>query len=340
MHNILFVIAFLMMSSVHADAGGEAAIQFATSSCQEMERRIKNKQNPFAGWRFAAKFNDWNIQQEIEDDILQAQDNVESNNGDNGLPWLGGIDAGGRDQQPIRLTSDIVRAGYNATLNRLVTESSAATADPDLTPLVRHWPEPNEAAKWAVRVLGDVAVKTEDGAVPETTPGFGLMPVIETARNDTRTALSNLVNGSQIPTREQLAEISVSGVLITVDVINTLRSLTPNDRQMMIGKLADEAAMANVLEKAMTLRQLLLTGRREPNVAATEAGQHIADSINTLDQEIENILFEKRVRKEMLASTGSALIELSERKALGAATLEPPGESSAFPRGGALESGN
>jgi hypothetical protein len=84
---------------------------------------------------------------------------------------------------------------------------------------------------------------------------------------------------------------------------------------VIISKLASESAMARVLEKAMLMRRLLLSGMREPNVANSPAPKHILETLSILDQEIENVLFEKRIRTELVSSTANLLLQTQAKKA-------------------------
>ena len=66
------------------------------------------------------------------------------------------------------------------------------------------------------------------------------------------------------------------------------------------------------MEKALFARRLLLTGRQVPEVYATEVAREHADiSITELDKEIENLLFETRVRKEVVSDTIATLLQRS-----------------------------
>jgi hypothetical protein len=70
------------------------------------------------------------------------------------------------------------------------------------------------------------------------------------------------------------------------------------------------------VEKALLARRLLLTGRQVPEVYATEVAREHADaSIAELDKEIENLLFETRVRKEVVSDTRALLLTGAARQA-------------------------
>src|SRR3546814_8732737 len=74
--------------------------------------------------------------------------------------------------------------------------------------------------------------------------------------------------------------------------------------------LASEVALASVLEKALLLQRTLLTGKKEPNVAAN---QMAVDAVNqesdTLDREIQNLKTELELRRELANNSPMAIIQ-------------------------------
>jgi predicted nuclease with RNAse H fold len=77
------------------------------------------------------------------------------------------------------------------------------------------------------------------------------------------------------------------------------------------------------VEKALFARRLLLSGRQVPEVYATEVAREHADkSIEELDKEIENLLFETRVRKEVVSGTVATLLERAAAKRQSSLTVQ------------------
>ena len=82
------------------------------------------------------------------------------------------------------------------------------------------------------------------------------------------------------------------------------------EQSLVVGRLVAEIATARTVEKSLLARRLLLSGRQVPEVFATDvARDHIKTSIDELDQEIENLLFETRVRREIVSKTAVVLLE-------------------------------
>ena len=300
----------------------EAIISLANASCEEMERQIANGENPYKDWIELSKSYDWKVEmgtngwQSSATDVNQAKTRVETDNGKNGIPWIGGIKAGGENQAAIHVPRDVIKAGYNMELNRWSSLTDPAPAEPAIiSRQAELWPTPQAAEQWAVDVLGDVYLYTYSGHPTESEPGHGLLLKIDTQRRDIQTKLTALVRRAQATTLANLEQVSAPGVLLNKTLITALRRTPIQERSALINKLASESAMARVLEKAVMLRRLLLSGMREPNVANSPAPKHILETLGILDQEIENVLFEKRIRTELVSNTANLLLQTQAKKA-------------------------
>jgi hypothetical protein len=73
-----------------------------------------------------------------------------------------------------------------------------------------------------------------------------------------------------------------------------------------------------VLEKALLLQRTLLTGKKEPNVAANElAVQAVNHESDTLDREIRNLKTELELRRELANNSPMAIIQRHGTRAAG-----------------------
>ncbi|MEJ1355864.1 MAG: integrating conjugative element protein [Candidatus Sedimenticola sp. (ex Thyasira tokunagai)] len=290
----------------------EETVNLATKSCEQMEAEIAQGKNPFDEWVVLSKGNDWKVQMGAGGmDVVSARDNVETNTGNNGLPWLGGGNAGGAAQAPIRIIGDTAKAGFNIIMNRQPHAAGAVPVGPTSPPITRIWNSPAAASAWIVRVTGDKTVRTCEGCAREATPGVGLAPEHHVTRTATATDLQNLVSGATPITLSNLDQVSGPGVAITRQVIDSIRKLPTAEQGLIIDRLAGDVALVQVMEKALYARRLLTTGRREPNIAAgpEDAQREINQSLAALDTEIESLLFETRVRKEVIGKTVLALLK-------------------------------
>ncbi|MCG8026007.1 MAG: integrating conjugative element protein [Candidatus Thiodiazotropha endolucinida] len=286
----------------------EKVMQLATKSCEQMEAEIAQGKNPYADLITLSKGNDWKLQMGIGgNDAVTAKEAVETSNGENGVPWIGG-QSGGVGQPELRFTGDIVQAGYNITLNRPVAATGSVGASS--ARLAAIWNRPSEARDWTIDVVGENIVTTCDTCRKESIPGTGLLPKLHQESTTVTLAMQNLVSGATPPTLANLETVTAPGVAITRQVIEAIRLMPEAEQGLIIGRLVAEISTARTVEKALYARRLLLTGRQVPEVYATEVAREHADgAISELDKEIENLLFESRVRKEVVSDTLTTLLQ-------------------------------
>ncbi len=287
----------------------EETMQLATKSCEQMEAEIAQGKNPYADLITLSKGNDWKLQMGVGgNDAVTAKDAVETSNGDNGVPWIGG-QAGGSGQPLLEFTGDIVKAGYNLNMNRPLT-AVGPVPPAAATRLTEVWATPADARDWVVDVVGENIVTTCDTCRKDSIPGTGLLPKLYQEASTVTVELQNLVVGATPPTLANLENITAPGVAITRQVIEAIREMPASEQSLIMGRLVSEISTARTVEKALFARRLLLTGRQVPEVYATEVAREHADtSITELDKEIENLLFETRVRKEVVSDTVTMLLK-------------------------------
>jgi len=287
----------------------EETMQLATKSCEVMETEIAQGKNPYADLITLSKGNDWKVQMGIGgNDAVTAKESVETSNGDNGVPWIGG-QAGGSGQPVLEFTGDIVEAGYNINMNRALTDTTPVPLA-SATRLSEIWSSPAEARDWTVDVVGENIVTTCDTCRKDSISGTGLLPKLYQESATVTTEIQNLVSGATPPTLDNLEQITAPGVAITRQVIESIREMPASEQSLIMGRLVSEISTARTVEKALFARRLLLSGRQVPEVYATQVAREHADtSIAELDKEIENLLFETRVRKEVVSDTVTTLLE-------------------------------
>lgn len=243
-------------------------------------------------------------------DAVSAIEQAESNRGNNGVPWVGGSNAGGRGQQPIRVVSDVAEAGYNLLNGRSVSSSGSVGESQCTNNLVcQTWKSPEEAANFAVRVLGEQAHQTCDNCTKtETTAGVGLTPLIQEAYETKLDALQDLVTGTKAMSFENLQAASSNALPITRGVVEALRN--EPDLDLMVNRLASEVALASVMEKALLLQRIMLTGSKEPNVSSNDLAQQALTKENSvLEQEINNLKSELELRQQLANNSATAILE-------------------------------
>src|SRR5258708_12024946 len=223
-------------------------------------------------------------------DAVSAITQAESSHGNNGVPWVGGSNAGGSGQNSIKTVSDVTRAGYNLLNGRSVTDTSSSDTNACANSLTcQTWNSPQAAADWATRVLGEREQRTcETCTKTQSTPGVGLSPLIQQEYTTKLQAVQDLVTGNKPITAANLAAAGSDSLPITRAVIEALRD--EPDQDVLGKRLASEVALSSVMEKALLLQRTLLSVQAAPTLAANQLAQQAVDSESkTLEQEICNL---------------------------------------------------
>lgn len=320
-------------------AKAEKEWNIALKSCEQMETEIRAGKDPYAEYLQMAKGEAWKEEAATGKDAVKAKENVESDNGWKGLTWIGGIKYGGAAQKPIEPTKNVTEAGFHLTLNRAVTTPATATvASPASARLTRAFPTAKDASDWAVQVLGDTSFATCDSpACPAkgSTAGSGLLPRLEAEIPTASSQLSALLSSSGVPARSQLEDASAPGVVIGRELIDALKAMPAAQRDQFAGRLAMEVAQARVLDKALLVRGLMMTGLTGvPEVALGPGVPEARTKISELNRLIDDTLFDLRVRREMVSQTAATLIESYRNSQAESAALAPTQRSDANPLSG------
>ena len=297
----------------------QARLDFDRSkmTCRAIANRMADMAGGQAGWDQLAE--GMALRDAVSStDAVSAIEQAESNKGNNGVPWVGGGNAGGSGQSSIKVVGDVTRAGYNLLNGRSVTDTSSIARSACGNRLTcQTWSSPGAAAAFANRVLGEREQRTcENCTKTQTTPGVGLTPVIQEEYETKLQVLQELVTGARPTTLANLDAAGSSSLPITRGVIEALRD--EPDQDVLGRRLASEAALSSVLEKALLLQRTLLTGKKEPNVAANELAVRAVDQENSaLEQEINNLKTELELRRTLAGNSAMAIIQRHSTRAPG-----------------------
>jgi integrating conjugative element protein (TIGR03755 family) len=194
-------------------------------------------------------------------------------------------------------------------MNRPITAVGPVPAA-SATRLSEVWPTPAAARDWVVDVVGENIVTTCDTCRKDSIPGTGLLPTLYAESTAVTVELQNLVSGDTAPTLANLEQVTAPGVAVTRQVIEAIREMPATEQGLIIARLVSEISTARTVEQALYARRLLLSGRQVPEVYATDVAREHADTaIAELDQEIESLLFETRVRREVVSDTVTVLLQ-------------------------------
>lgn len=260
-----------------------------------------------------------------ENDILEAAEETKSKGGC--TKGVGGEDvACEKSTRPLNVTEDVTLSGYaiiaNATpaLGQEAQISSAASG----TRLQAVLGSVDDAKQLALDVLGGAEFKNIDkGEPPEVVAGHGLNKEIEDEYEDVKEAVIEIVlnDGQEISEEAYRNASSPSINLRSSDFITIVKQYSMEERGVIAELLAWEIATSRVIEKALMLRRVLITGAQESNLYRISAVQKENDKmLMRLTEEIENLMFERKVRKELMTETVLAIFEnYNRRVASGAA---------------------
>lgn len=309
-------LACQMMQGYTARA--EEQVRVAIRSCEQIEQLGREGGDLRNDWVRLSKVETWREQASQGNSASQAKRTVDRDGGKRGVAWVGGR-AGGEGQPPIRPIRDAVRAGYNTLHERPAADTSALPRS-TRSRISTVWPSPDQAALWAVSVLGDQAIRTTDGARPESTPGVGLLPKVQPELERTREALTTALASSAYDA-ETLASLSSEAVSVTPDLLNAIRRHPMRD--WLVDRIASDIALSRVVDQALLIRRMLLTAADVPEVAAqAPARTSVLAAVDRIEDEVDRLMYEREARQKLWSATLATVLRSGQE--MKADTLPTP----------------
>lgn len=284
------------------------------TSCEEMSKVLADY--TLGGkWNQAASLDSFKEISATEPDANKAKKKFENDNGEKGSPWVGGKNKGGKGQEPIKIVEDVAKAGYNELNHRSATATGSIPSSKCAGLLCQTWSNPQEAADWLTKVVGEKAIstcKTDCGTKTGASPGTGLSPEIEEENIRTVTKLQAALN-ADTPTVEMLADLSSTMVPVTRGLIESMRD--DPDVDVLAQRLAAEIAVSKTMEKILLARRSILAGMREPHVANNVQAQAELDKLLTIiDREISQVKLEMDMQKAIMSNTASVIFQNKQNR--------------------------
>jgi len=302
---------------MNAIAQAQAKFKLATKSCEMIEAEIRNGQDPFEEFATFSYGDTWEAG--IGTGGADATDVHEQvkNATDNGVvhPCYGR--AGGKNQHNYKVIGDTAAIGYNRLIERDKCAISSLVVGPTTVPLVKKFNSPYKVREWVNIVVGEVTVDIDDLGQPSTTPGAGLLPLISKKKDDVYNDLFDLYTGSEPLSLDNLSEVSAPGIVITGQVITSLRYMSDREAQIFMERISDEVAVSDVIDSALLIRRTLATGLKETDSYRNSAVvKHAKSSIEEIDAEIDLVMKENEVRKKLLGESIPLLLNMTRSKEL------------------------
>jgi integrating conjugative element protein (TIGR03755 family) len=326
-------------------------------SCQDSLGDIKNGKSPYQDWFSVSDSQGWvNASKQAAQgqnvDANDVKDQITKDPQKYGVPWTHkGQNSGGTNgnQVPIKVIYDVIIAGYNATVDPTLSLDSKNTKADNGSGLARYWPEADDAGQWAKLVLGDITISSIDGN-DTTAHGVGLMTLVQTCPDNSSSAytcaktiqqnLADIVKTEGPLTGEQLESISSSQMMATPALIEGIRNKDTEDQAIAISKWSQDVAIQNVVDEALLLRTILITGSQtKPVHNLKPAMTMVQTSIDQLNTDINDITYEFSVKKALMGNTAASILE-DQDHAEASATREDTQTQTPVMRNGAVYTDN
>ncbi len=293
----------------------------------------------------------WDTASVGQSDAVQVQQDAENSRGNLGITSIGGVKKGGAMQDPIKIVSDVVYAGFNSLHGRSNSASTAtvsgggngwgsvstgvgdwagAAMSPTL-PAVSDckggmctlWKEPAAAADWITEALGETEVQLCDGCEKsKAVPGVGLNRKLEDEFRDVYSNLNDLVSGTTAINANTLQGVSAGeSLVVNRKVIESIQ--TDPAGALLAQRLASEVAFARTITKAMWARRVLMTGMDNPNI--TSSGEYAAGAaakLESLNTEVDMLKQEMEIRTMLASNAASALLTRANNRKINSSSRE------------------
>ena len=312
--------AYNFLQNQFASAGD--TFNIGLKSCQDNRKLVQQGKSPYTEFMTISDSKGWiNSSRQAasgqDQDPVTVRTTTAQQQGQNGMAWMhNGESAGGKNQKPIKLISDVSTAGYNIVDDpkRVLDSNDVPTGDA-ANMLRRYWDRPDDAGKWSTLVLGDITItaKQSDDA-QSTLGGTGLAPLLTTCPKvghsehtciqTLQDKLWNIVNSDSIAKPDDLRAVSATNLTMTQDIIESVRNQEPEEQALSVQKLAEEVAIQNLVEEALALKRLLAVGMQaQPVQVAHTMQQGVQEAINHLDLDIKDLAFDHNIRQQMMGNT-------------------------------------
>lgn len=326
---------------------GQFGYSLGNKSCEAMLADVDQGKNPANEWFQTAKKNDWQYHMSVagtqaardgllgaeDSDVAQIKSKVAKDAGKNGVEWIHGSSrdnlnkAGGASQPIIYLVHDTVIAGYNVLLgpNRQYDSMSAPIKTQGNARLINAFANPKAAANWIIKVVGEQEITTYPGGAKKSIPGIGLLNDVQTQTETIKNKLTDLIEEPSQVTLVNLKAISPPKVLLNNNVIEMLRKQSsPLMRAIYVNKIAEEVAVAQIIDKAKLALQLIEVGRQVPPIYANSAAQKGIQADETrLKQWISDLRSNPKDNAEFVGNTIATLIQATGVQETASAAIRP-----------------
>lgn len=289
----------------HYSVRAEDIWRFSINACEDAQAEGKGANND---WLKLGQAQEWQRQALAGANADEARRAV-ADEEDPCVTWIGGRRAGCPGRPPIRPVRDTVTAGW-CVVNGEPADCTSTGGNKTKSYAVEIWETPQEASIFAADIVGDVEIT--DGGTPDTYTPTGLQALVKKETEEVAEALNEVVRSPGYGTDETREKLDSPAVQVNTELINALRHL--EGAEIYTQRIAEEIALARILDKALLVRRLLIKGLSEPNIQLAGAGKEdVTEAIKRLDAEIDRIVFEFKTRRAIVGETSIELLQAYAR---------------------------
>lgn len=289
---------------------GEDIFDVSATSCRDMSKRYMEGSNGIGDVVEASAWFDFSKNEnngKDNKDLIAEVESADENKGDSGVVGMKGEMCGGKDSARCKPVKDVIKEGFSRTTEYAGSDERGV---PVISWIKQIWSDEEEAEKWIIDVVGDIHYATcQDCKKLIDIPGYGVYSFIADEATEIRDALITIVEGEELPTLNQLREISSNDVLINESVIYALRDERVQ-RQGFINRVSQDIALLRTVDMLLAARRLMISGKGDSNFASVPKNiEIINEKIKLLAEEVEMIKEELELKR--IARGDSVAILLS-----------------------------
>ncbi|MAD89056.1 MAG: hypothetical protein CMK64_05085 [Pseudoalteromonas sp.] len=291
---------------------GEELFNLSIASCQSMSEKFSA--NGFGALIDESTYYEFSSSlmsdpDKEETDIVKKMNEKGESKGEAGVPKHGGGTCGERKSNPCKPVEDVVKAGIKIAYEKSLKQ---ITKPNEPKPWIKNvFKDSSDAEDWITKTIGIVKYGTCKKCVQyEEVAGVGVYEDIASESLSISEKLSDIVESTRIPDRNDLLSVSVNDMFVDENVIFALRDEQIH-RGVFISRISDDLALMKVVDKLIAARRILLAGKSDPKFQSVTMNKEI------IDERLELISEEIRMLKEELelkaSAKGDVIVQLLDR---------------------------
>lgn len=291
---------------------GEEIFNLSVQSCESMAASFSKDGFSAMGdesfwYEFSSSLSNDADKEEV--DVVKSMKDKGTQKGEAGVPKFGGGTCGNNKSNPCRPVEEVVEAGIEIAFKNELEEKSLEGHRKSWIKNV--FEDGDSANDWILKTLGTVEYGTCSKCDKyNETVGTGVYGDIANESFKIADMLSGIVNNNEIPTKQELLNISVNDLFVDENVIYALRDETVH-KSIFINRIADDLALMKVVDKLLAARRVLISGKSDPSFQSVSINKEIIEEKVKLVSDEISLLREELALKS--AAKGDSIVYLMNR---------------------------